>query len=194
MKTIICFASLLGIMLVISPMPGCGSGEDESKKAVPEPAAPQTVVEQKAVLPAENNQATSQKTEPTQVTETQPTESAKVTEVQPTVQEIVDVIVIENKRYTTDKKGPVKFNHVKHNKEYKVSCVECHHLYKDGKNLWKEGSHVDKCIVCHDPVEEKDKVIKLQDAFHKNCRDCHTKVNKEGKKAPDKKCSGCHGG
>ena len=182
MKNNIYFIALLGIMLIISPMPGCGSGEDEPKKAVPEATAPQIVVEQKAVLPAENNPATSQKTE-----------STKVTETQPAVQEIVDVIIIENKGYTTDKKGPVKFSHVKHNKEYKVSCVECHHVYKDGKNLWKEGDHVDKCIVCHDPVEEKDKVIKLQDAFHKNCRDCHTKVNKEGKEAPYKKCTECHG-
>jgi hypothetical protein len=155
MKNIICFVALLGIMLVISPMPGCGRGEDESKEVVPEPI--------------------------------------DVTETQSAVQEIVDVIIIENKGYTTDKKGPVKFSHVKHNKEYEVSCVQCHHVYVDGKNLWKEGDRVDKCIVCHDPVEEKDKTVKLQSAFHKNCRDCHTEVNKEGKESPDKKCSECHG-
>jgi len=182
MKTIICFVALVGIMLVISPMPGCGNGEDRPKKAVQEPAAPQTVVEKKADLPAENNVTISQKTEPTEVTEPRPA-----------VQEIVDVIVIENQGYITDKKGPVKFNHIKHNKEYKISCVECHHLYKDAVNLWKEGDRVNKCVVCHDPVEEKDKVVKLQDAFHKNCRDCHTEVSKEGKEAPHTKCTGCHG-
>ena len=191
MKTFIYYAALLGMMLIIYPMPGCGKGEDEPKKVVSEAAAPQTVaeptppktvVEQKAGLSGQDNAILSQKTE-----------LAVVMETQPAVQEIVDVIIIENKGYTTDKKGPVKFSHLKHNKEYKVSCDECHHLYKDGKNLWKEGDRVDKCIVCHDLVEDKDKTVKLQSAFHKNCRDCHTEASKEGKESPDKKCSECHG-
>jgi len=108
-------------------------------------------------------------------------------------QEVAEVITIENNGYTSDKKGPVKFSHLKHSKEYKVSCAQCHHLYKEGENQWKEGDHVDKCIVCHNSSEEKDKAIKLQNAFHKNCRDCHSEANKEGKTAPSAKCSDCHG-
>ncbi|GEM_PF-1651831 len=114
-------------------------------------------------------------------------------ETQPAKQEAPDVITIENKGYAADKKGPVKLSHLKHDTDYKVSCDQCHHLYKDGANQWKEGDHVDKCIVCHSPLEDKDKAVKLQSAFHKNCRDCHSDVNKEGKEAPSTKCSDCHG-
>jgi hypothetical protein len=74
----------------------------------------------------------------------------------------------------------------------KVSCTECHHLYKDGRNLWKEGDHVDKWVNCHDPAVDKGKTIKLQNAFHQNCKDCHKEAGKEGKKAPYTKCVDCH--
>jgi hypothetical protein len=165
MKTITCFVTLVGVMLVIAPISGCGKGGNEPEKTVSESAANQTVVEQKADLPVEKDAAEPQKTEPASVAEVkssvqeikkvqlseskavvpQKTESVKVTAPQSAVQDVPDVIVIENKVYAEDKKGPVTFHHAKHNKDYKVSCTECHHLYKDGRNLWKEGDHVDKC-------------------------------------------------
>jgi len=213
MKTIICFIKLVCIMLTIFSISGCGKGGDEPEKAVPESAATQTVVEQKADLPVEKDATESQKTEPVTVAKNQPaaretekdlpaegkdaipheTESAKVTTAQPAVQDIPDIITISNQVYAEDKKGPVTLHHTKHVKEYKVSCDKCHHLYKDGSNLWKEGEHVDKCVVCHDPAEDKGKAIKLQNAFHQNCRDCHKEASTEGKKAPYTKCTDCHG-
>jgi hypothetical protein len=202
MKTIGYCSTLFVVILILFQLAGCGGGKDEPKEAVtevtaprnvPEQAAPQAVQEQQADLTKQNDAIVSQKTGPDQATETQPVESDEVSETQPAIQEIMDVIIIENQGYESDKKDPVKFSHLRHNKEYEVSCVECHHLYEDGKNLWKEGDHVDKCVVCHDPVEEKDKAIRLQSAFHKNCRDCHTEASKEGKEAPSKKCSECHG-
>jgi hypothetical protein len=30
----------------------------------------------------------------------------------------------------------VTLSHTKHAKEYKIACSECHHMYKDGKNVW----------------------------------------------------------
>ena len=105
---------------------------------------------------------------------------------------------IENQGYKTDKKGHVKLSHKKHsdkkeNKGYGVTCVECHHEYKDGKNVWKEGEPVKKCSACHDPKKKQGKTMKLQNAYHKNCKNCHKAAAKEGKKAPFKKCNGCHG-
>jgi hypothetical protein len=110
---------------------------------------------------------------------------------------------IENAGYKTDKKGHVKLSHKKHsdkeeNKGYGVTCVECHHEYKDGKNVWKEGQPVKKCAECHDPlktVKEGDtKIYKLNLAYHKNCKNCHKALLKEGKSetAPFKKCNDCH--
>ncbi len=106
-------------------------------------------------------------------------------------QKAPDVIKIENK-YPVDKKGPVNFSHKKHEVDYKVACTECHHEYKDGKNVWKQGDPVKKCAECH-PAEGKqgDKVLNLQNAFHKNCKDCHKQKNDDAK-APFKKCTGCH--
>jgi hypothetical protein len=177
------YSYFIVVMLILFHLAGCGKGEDEAidvnKKVVPEATEPQNIPEPAA---------------PQDVAEQRPDTGGQDNAVaQPKVQVIPDVIMIKNQVYESDRKGPVKFNHLKHIKEYKASCVECHHLYQGGRNIWKEGDHVDKCVACHDPAEEKDKTIKLQSAFHNNCRGCHTEMNKQGKKAPDKKCNDCHG-
>jgi len=106
--------------------------------------------------------------------------------------DVPDKVTIENQGYKKDKKGSVTFDHKKHATDYKVACTECHHIFKDGKNVWKEGDKVQKCSECHDVNEntEKDgmKVMKLQNAYHKNCKTCH----KEKEKGPFKKCNDCH--
>ncbi len=104
-----------------------------------------------------------------------------------------DEAVIENEGYKNDKKGGVKLSHKKHNTDYGVACTECHHEYKDGKNIWQEGAPVKKCVGCHDPEKKQGNADKLQTAFHTNCKDCHKEKEKAGKKnAPYKKCSDCH--
>lgn len=108
------------------------------------------------------------------------------------VESPVDV-KIENQGYKKDKKGSVHLSHKKHSEEYKIACTECHHDYKDGKNMWKEGDPVKKCTECHNPEKKEGNVDKLMSAFHKNCKDCHKDVAKQGKeKAPHKKCNDCH--
>ena len=111
-----------------------------------------------------------------------------------TAADVPDELCISEKGYQADKKGPVKLTHKKHSVDYKVACTDCHHDYKDGKNVWKEGAPVKKCIACHDPLNKKGKVDKLQVAYHKNCKNCHKALIKEGKskKAPFKKCNDCH--
>jgi len=101
-----------------------------------------------------------------------------------------DEFIIDNKGYKKDKKDPVKFDHKKHSKEFLniddklIDCTECHHDYKDGKNVWKEGDPVKRCgsADCHDPVKKIDERSKLQIAYHKNCKDCHQALIKAGKK------------
>ena len=109
-----------------------------------------------------------------------------------TATDVPDDVTIENEGYKKDKKRPVKLSHKKHNADYKVACTECHHDYQDGKNVWKEGNPVKKCSSCHSPLKKVGKTKKLQIAYHKNCKDCHKAVAKEGKKAPFKKCKECH--
>jgi hypothetical protein len=103
---------------------------------------------------------------------------------------VQDVIPIENKGYDQDKRGPVNFTHKKHAEDYQVACAECHHEYENGKNVWKETDPVKKCVECHDPVEKKGDVDKLQTAFHNNCQGCHKEL--KDKEAPFRKCTDCH--
>ena len=107
-------------------------------------------------------------------------------------------VLIKNTGYKRIKKGPVKFSHEKHVKEYKVACNECHHIYKDGKNVWKPGQSVEKCAECHNPIKKKgQKPMSLMLAYHKNCMGCHKKLAKEGKISQQqykklRKCNTCH--
>lgn len=114
-------------------------------------------------------------------------------------QKVSDEIKLQNKGYAKDKKGAVKLTHKKHNVDFKIACAECHHVYEGGKNVWKEGDKVEKCSKCHPIIWEKGKkkkkgeAMKLQNAYHKNCKTCHKTLKKEGKKTgPFKKCNKCH--
>jgi len=99
---------------------------------------------------------------------------------------------IENQGYKKDKKGPVPLSHKKHHEELKIACTECHHDYKDGKNVWKDGDPVKKCAACHNPLKKEGNVDRLMNAYHKNCKSCHKAAAKDGKNAPHKKCKDCH--
>ena len=107
-------------------------------------------------------------------------------------QQTADEITIENK-YKDDKKGPVKLTHKKHAEDYKVACNECHHEYKDGKNVWnKDTDPVKKCASpsCHDTEKKQGNADKVNLAFHKNCQGCHKEL--KGKQGPYKNCNDCH--
>ncbi len=107
-----------------------------------------------------------------------------------TATDVTEKIVIDNKGYGKDIKGPVNLNHLKHSKDYNAACTDCHHEYKDGNNVWKGGDAVKTCVSCHDPEKTQEKVLKLQTAFHNNCKDCHKKSGKDT--APSSKCNDCH--
>jgi len=101
-----------------------------------------------------------------------------------------DIVISSKEVFKEPKKTPVTFSHPKH-KEFK--CTECHHEYKDGKNVWQEGQEVKKCYACH-KLEAQDKIVALQKAYHDKCQSCHKKLKKEKKKAGPTACSKCHPG
>jgi len=80
----------------------------------------------------------------------------------------------------------VKFLHAKHVTEYKVSCKTCHHKTED----FTKG--VQKCSECHGLKEGKEGAPRAMLAFHKNCVNCHKKVNTEQQKNAPIKCNECH--
>lgn len=111
-----------------------------------------------------------------------------------TATDVPDDIMIQNEGYKTNKKGPVPLSHKKHSVDYKIACTECHHEYEDGKNVWEEGKPVQKCAACHDPMAKKGNTDKLQNAYHKNCKNCHKELAAADPeiKVPYKKCNECH--
>ncbi len=96
-------------------------------------------------------------------------------------------VVIASERVFTK---PMAFPHSNH-KEYK--CTECHHDYKGGKNVWREGQEVALCNACH-PLETKVEIMSLEKAYHDKCQGCHKKLKKEKKKTGPTSCSKCHQG
>jgi len=112
------------------------------------------------------------------------------------VVECPDDIVINTEGWPTDKYEPTTLSHKKHATEYKVQCKDCHHVYKDGKNVWEEGQAVQKCSECHNVYKlgkdlreatEEEKKLSLFKAYHDNCKGCH----KKEQKGPVK-CTECH--
>jgi hypothetical protein len=109
-----------------------------------------------------------------------------------------DTIVMDSKVFPEHKKSLVTFSHQKHNVDYNIACSECHHVYQDGKNVWKEGDPVQKCTECHSGDKapsglSKEEKIKgyYYDAVHENCKGCHKAAKAEGKAAPTG-CTECH--
>ncbi len=114
-----------------------------------------------------------------------------------------DTITLKPSLWANLTKAPVVLTHKKHAEDYKIACDQCHHVYKDGKNVWKQGDAVDKCDKCHTeatiqgekklPPDQQKLNLKL--AYHNNCIPCHQKLKKEkaDTKAPVT-CAQCHPG
>ena len=113
-----------------------------------------------------------------------------------------DTVTMDSKVYSKHTKKLVTFSHKGHADHKDITCDNCHHVYEDGKNVWKEGDVVEKCEACHTKTGKAPKGMKKaekikefhKDALHANCKDCHKKmVDKEselGKKM--RKCTFCH--
>jgi hypothetical protein len=122
-----------------------------------------------------------------------------------TATDVPDTITMDSKIYPKHTKKNVTFTHKEHADHKDIGCADCHHVYKDGKNTWKEGDVVQKCEECHNepakPKGDKTKMSKAEkikkyckDAVHANCKGCHKKmIDKESEMGKSlKKCSGCH--
>lgn len=126
-------------------------------------------------------------------------------------QQAPDSMTMESKVFAKHKKALVTFSHKKHSDKvegYKIPCADCHHVYKDGKNVWKEGDAVQKCDTkgCHDKAKapktkEGEKKLKRKEkasqgyyysAIHENCVECHKDLKKKKKPTGPTACKECH--
>ncbi len=112
------------------------------------------------------------------------------------VREAPDEIRIHSELWGTKKHEDAQFTHKVHVSEYKIECTKCHHIYENGKNIWRQGAEVQRCQECHtntmtgkelSAASEQEKKLSLFKAFHDSCRGCHAKE----KKGPVK-CTECH--
>ena len=95
---------------------------------------------------------------------------------------------IKDPAFQQYKKAPVYFTHKNHSENYRLACIECHHVYSNGINVFRAGDKVERCSMCHtSPKKNQGKLLSLYNAFHKNCRDCH----KQAGRGP-LKCNQCH--
>lgn len=65
------------------------------------------------------------------------------------------------------------FSHTFHADNLGIDCLECHHIYKNGENVWDDSSE-SECAACH-KLEADGKTLPLMKAFHTNCKGCHKK-------------------
>jgi len=106
----------------------------------------------------------------------------------------LDDFQIDNQGYTRDRKSPVKFPHKQHVRKFDVSCWDCHHDYTEKKeNIWSPWGKTQKWSECHDPLEDQGKAIRLQTAYHRNCKTCHEERDIfAGEPRAYRKCVKCH--
>jgi c(7)-type cytochrome triheme protein len=104
-----------------------------------------------------------------------------------------DKIVLGRSNVPGGKTRPaVTFSHNRH-VEAGLSCKDCHHVYKNGKNVLDEGTLEEgkegiRCSACHGPKSR----LNLEQAFHDECIGCHRKDWKEKKKTGPLFCGECH--
>lgn len=112
-----------------------------------------------------------------------------------------DTMTMDSKLFAKHTKGMVTFTHKKHNVDYKIACMDCHHVYEGGKNVWKEGEAVQRCDACHteakapkgDKTPKAEKIKKYYySAIHANCSGCHKDLKKAGKPTGPTTCKECH--
>jgi Class III cytochrome C family len=91
--------------------------------------------------------------------------------------------VIDATTRATTRYQPFKFtSHDTHGKQ--IACRTCHHDMEEGETM------PENCSFCH---AKPDAVLKLAEAMHKICIECHTEtVKKEAKSKAPVKCLGCH--
>ncbi len=87
-------------------------------------------------------------------------------------------------------KPAVTFNHRRH-EAGRLACTQCHHDYQGRRNVWRQGLPVDKCQACHG-LRPEPRRLDLKNAFHRQCKGCHLKLEQQGRRAGPIDCRDCH--
>ena len=87
----------------------------------------------------------------------------------------------------------MRFTHKDHMAIEGVSCLTCHHVFVQGKNVLdpkdiKAGDPALSCASCHTTGRD------LEKSFHLLCITCHDAAKRQGKVTGPRECGVCHGG
>ena len=98
------------------------------------------------------------------------------------------IIELKSDPLEPHRRPAVTFSHEDH--EAEIACSRCHHDYdKFGANLSEDGQ---PCADCHEAAATADNRVALINAFHMQCKGCHTNLNRrEGTDLPVS-CGQCH--
>jgi len=88
------------------------------------------------------------------------------------------------------RKLPVRFSHELHAAR-RVACTQCHHEYQGRRNVWRQGQPVQKCQACHG-LRPEARRLDAKNAFHRQCKGCHLRLEQQGRPAGPVTCRGCH--
>lgn len=105
----------------------------------------------------------------------------------PSVYAQQEKIRLEHDIFAKRERPGVEFSHAKHFET--IDCLECHHFFVDGKNVWDE-SRETNCAACHKPTTQG-RTMSLMKALHENCIGCHRNA-KGGSKTTPVMCGECH--
>jgi len=87
-------------------------------------------------------------------------------------------------------KPPVQFSHRVHEARG-VACTQCHHDYQGRRNVWQQGQPVAKCQACHG-LRPEARRLDVKNAYHRQCKGCHLRLQQQGRQAGPIRCQGCH--
>ncbi len=88
------------------------------------------------------------------------------------------------------RKPPVAFSHREH-EAGRVACTQCHHDYRGRRNVWRQGLPVEKCQACHG-LRPEPRRLDVKNAFHRQCKGCHLRLQQQGRRAGPIDCRDCH--
>jgi hypothetical protein len=101
------------------------------------------------------------------------------------------IILSQKQVFGSLTRTPVRFPHEKHQAIEGATCLDCHHDWKDGKNVLDLGDLMSGgssalCASCHRSPG------KLQASFHLLCIGCHDGAKVRGNPDAPRACGDCH--
>lgn len=86
---------------------------------------------------------------------------------------------MDTSAFETIRRPAALFDHDDHNEKAGLEdCAVCHHVWEEGKIVEDESSEDMACSECHGLRPGPENTMALANAYHTQCRTCHSDVGK----------------